>query len=288
MNKTIFVVCCTIAILVFFPNQLAFSHELEFVYEVEWTKDAGKIDLFIALPKSIEGRQQVNTIQYLTEEPFQILSKEDSDYAHFIINANKGTPGSKDIKIMIDFDTSPFISEIQTVQIGLSEYLSTSTYFDKSLKEVRKLAESIPYNNPVIMAVDIADKINSILTYSKMSSSIGLKELLRDRIGDCTEYADLFITIARIKNIPSRFVNGYFIHESGVDLHDWVEIYTTKYGWLCIDPMFSDKEIFRTWDDRLILTYNRYDSILNGFHGFYYKNSGNGAANIKVIVKQYK
>ncbi|MFO7716588.1 transglutaminase-like domain-containing protein [Desulfosarcina sp.] len=57
----------------------------------------------------------------------------------------------------------------------------------------------------------------------------GARSALSNRQGDCTEFADLFVALARAVDIPARRVSGYLAHENSVlrpaDYHDWAEFF---------------------------------------------------------------
>ena len=55
--------------------------------------------------------------------------------------------------------------------------------------------------------------------------------------GDCDEFADVLITLARVRGIPARRLTGYFIRENGkkVEPHAWSEIFSPKMGWIIVD-----------------------------------------------------
>ncbi|NHJ02995.1 MAG: transglutaminase domain-containing protein [Candidatus Heimdallarchaeota archaeon] len=60
--------------------------------------------------------------------------------------------------------------------------------------------------------------------------------------GDCDEFTDVFITLARLKGIPSRRLTGYFIQKQGekVESHAWGEIYSPHIGWIVIDAALGN------------------------------------------------
>ena len=47
----------------------------------------------------------------------------------------------------------------------------------------------------------------------KQEKRLGADQALRTGSGDCDEFTDLFITLARIRGIPCRRLTGYFIHQ---------------------------------------------------------------------------
>ncbi len=62
---------------------------------------------------------------------------------------------------------------------------------------------------------------------------LGAEKAYRERRGDCDEFTDLLITIARMRGIPARRLTGYYMGRRE-EPHAWAEILTPK-GWLPVD-----------------------------------------------------
>jgi len=71
----------------------------------------------------------------------------------------------------------------------------------------------------------------------KQEKRLGADQTLQTGTGDCDEFTDLFITLARIRGIPCRRLTGYFIHQvtNEAELHAWGEILSPTIGWIPID-----------------------------------------------------
>ncbi|TFG07684.1 transglutaminase domain-containing protein, partial [Candidatus Thorarchaeota archaeon] len=65
----------------------------------------------------------------------------------------------------------------------------------------------------------------------------GAEKALRTGSGDCDEFTDLFITLARMRGVPCRRLTGYFIHLSNnqTEPHAWAELLSPISGWIPID-----------------------------------------------------
>jgi transglutaminase-like putative cysteine protease len=69
-------------------------------------------------------------------------------------------------------------------------------------------------------------------------------EVFQSRRGVCQDFTNLFICMARLLNLPARYVYGYvFTGNTGGDSraqpdasHAWVEIYIPQIGWKALDP----------------------------------------------------
>lgn len=71
----------------------------------------------------------------------------------------------------------------------------------------------------------------------KQEKRLGVDQALRSGSGDCDEFADLFITLARVRGVPCRRLTGYFIHQINAEPepHAWAEILSPIIGWIPID-----------------------------------------------------
>ncbi|MFZ5823620.1 MAG: transglutaminase-like domain-containing protein [Bacillota bacterium] len=66
------------------------------------------------------------------------------------------------------------------------------------------------------------------------------------RVGVCTEYAGLFVAMARAAGIPARLVYGW-ARNTGLEgalnaqnRHVWAEYYDAEKGWVAVDPTFAE------------------------------------------------
>jgi hypothetical protein len=121
----------------------------------------------------------------------------------------------------------------------------------------RKYTQSFTYwpvDSPAIQDIsqenwfstdDLTSWVHAAYTYITMKikypenqdKRLGADQVLRTGIGDCDEFTDLFITLARIRGIPCRRLTGYFIHPANneAEPHAWTEIQSPTLGWIPID-----------------------------------------------------
>ncbi len=112
---------------------------------------------------------------------------------------------------------------------------------------------TLPVGHPDILA--IADRIGPVpndedlvkellrvvqghLDYDEHTGLIDLLAAIRSRRGDCTEFADLFTTLARTMGIPARGVTGLVYDDvagPGFYLHAWSEV-AIDGQWVGVDP----------------------------------------------------
>lgn len=85
---------------------------------------------------------------------------------------------------------------------------------------------------------EASNSIIQNITYpERQDKRLGADQALRTHTGDCDEFTDLCITLARIRGVPCRRLTGYFIHPSTYEPepHAWAEILSPTKGWIPID-----------------------------------------------------
>lgn len=63
--------------------------------------------------------------------------------------------------------------------------------------------------------------------------------VLNNQKGDCGMQTFLFMSMARYKGIPVRWLSGWMLHPGKVNLHDWCEVYYENVGWVPLDMSFQ-------------------------------------------------
>ncbi len=64
----------------------------------------------------------------------------------------------------------------------------------------------------------------------------GAEEALKRGIGDCDEFTDSFITLARMRGIPARRITGIFVRSpDDYERHAWAEAFSPEKGWFTAD-----------------------------------------------------
>lgn len=60
--------------------------------------------------------------------------------------------------------------------------------------------------------------------------------VLKRSKGTCGEFANVFVALMRLNNIPCKYIQGYMITPYGQSLHAWAEFYDENIGWIPVDP----------------------------------------------------
>ena len=99
-------------------------------------------------------------------------------------------------------------------------------------------------DDPLISLKGLSDAIYRIFEYRPGSTSTAspIDHILETGRGVCQDYAHVMIAIARMWDIPARYVMGYFYDAGRTDgaeehtTHAWVECRLPQLGWVGFDP----------------------------------------------------
>ncbi|MEW6592511.1 MAG: transglutaminase domain-containing protein [Candidatus Hadarchaeota archaeon] len=102
--------------------------------------------------------------------------------------------------------------------------------------------------NTYYKAKQILDWVISYMTYQRQSTEHGALYGFNAKVGDCTEYSNLFVALARAAGIPAKGISGnayltiYNVTGSGADIntvgHAWPIFYLPNYGWVPVDGVW--------------------------------------------------
>ncbi len=130
------------------------------------------------------------------------------------------------------------------------EYSSETVHIPSTHPDIRSLA-----HRAVGGATDTAARaralnrfVHQYLTYRPGKPPESILTLLDDRVGDCTEFADLLTTLARSAGLPARTVFGLAYsdgQEPAFAYHAWNEILVDG-DWLPFDPTWGQDRVDAT------------------------------------------
>ena len=126
---------------------------------------------------------------------------------------------------------------------------SATLNYPADAPEVRDLASRV-----VGDLEDAREKANALtlfvhhhLSYRDTAGGRTVFDTIRDRSGDCTEFADLYTTLARATGLPARTVIGlaYQAEAQAFALHAWNEV-AIEGSWRGVDPTWGETRIGAT------------------------------------------
>ncbi len=154
----------------------------------------------------------------------------------------------------------------------------------KKIKDISKKAKN--KNNDLI---EFAHKLNLIVSNSieyvggSTTTSTCSREALNQGKGVCQDFAHILISVARMNNLPARYINGFIFDDANSgenSTHAWVEVFLKDLGWVGFDP--SHKKCI---DDKYIRISTGFDFLdASTIKGVKTNYDGNEFLESKVLI----
>jgi len=236
-------------------NYRAYNFHIKYKFTVK--KNVTPIGYTITtwLPYPRENYRQSGVELLSTSQDNYIIAP--NDYLQRTVFFQKSTTGNEPTQFEMEFKytTHPFVTFINPDKV--KEYDKSSELYNKFTserpphivftQELKGLATKIvgTEKNPFIKAKKIFKWVDdnrpwaSAREYSTISNiSMYCYE---SGHGDCGIQTLLFMTLARIAGIPTKWQSGWQVPPDGINLHDWSEMYIEPYGWLPVDVSYGQK-----------------------------------------------
>lgn len=229
--------------------------EFKLSYNFHAPGKTSKIKFIVNLPRTIPHQQEIKKIQ-CAPRPKRQFRENGNNYAEFIL-----TKPRKNSTIVIDIEADLFNYDLSTAKANnknsddkvqnLSEFLKDEKCIEKDHPTIQAIARTIPSDSTLSTVRHIYNYVIDNMEYQGYNPhSRGAAEAAQRKLGDCTEYSDLFVALCRAKKIPARVVAGYTTKWHTTPKHNWAEVYIKPYGWVPFDPTIGDVENESAKDDR--------------------------------------
>jgi hypothetical protein len=183
--------------------------------------------------------------------PERCVLKTKKNNSFFVFHHKVRTKGIISLERIINVRPTPSA-------ISLQEDWGKITDFPKTLQ--RKYQQSFrywPISTTLIDRVatedwfthdDLSNWVSSAYRYIRQTirfpenqeKRLGAEQAMITGVGDCDEFTDLFVTLARYRGIPSRRLTGYVIKtKNDVEPHAWGEVLSPKLGWIPVDAALN-------------------------------------------------
>jgi len=199
----------------------------------------------IALPP--DTAYQTVYFEKLDPKPQQITTDKDGNYlARYVLDPNSNIDANLSLYIKLNFTPKA------TTQLPLDEYLlSNSTWnFDNGVfttPEIKNL------NSAKTIFDYVSDKMNydyEKINRQKSQKTPAAESLINSQSAICTDFANVFVSLARKVGIPSRELEGFAISENSDlkplsltqdVLHAWPEYFNKVTStWVQVDPTWTN------------------------------------------------
>ncbi len=114
-----------------------------------------------------------------------------------------------------------------------------------------------------------------------------LEEVIRLKKGVCQDFSHLFIAIARVNGIPSRYVSGYLHQGHGYfgdsQMHAWTECFIPGLGWIGFD---ATNNIIAN-EDHIKVAHEKDYRDCFPFQGIIYTRGENHTQHLVQVIAQH-
>lgn len=214
--------------------------DFKFKYFLQNT--TAKTDTFsITLPP--ETNSQKIIYRSIIPQPQNITIDPDGNYL-----ANYSVVAGQELDITIDGQAKIFHSNLNYDLINPIDYLKSDTFWETADPSLINTADQLKTPKDIYNYVvnTLNYRTGEVDTASRQGASLALSN---PNMSLCTEFTDLFITLARIKGIPAREVQG-FAYSNNIKikpvnintdiLHAWPQYYDhNKQAWVSVDPTWG-------------------------------------------------
>ncbi len=228
-----------------FGQEQIFDFSLQFHLENPLDQ---KAYIEMPLPPDIAGRQKV-IYKDLSPAPQEIHLDEDGNYlARYLLGRKETSAVTFRSSVLVYPEDREKILASSATAASIPEklkkdYTASLPFWNVDDLEVQKKARQLTSADASVVSNlrSIYDYVVAHLSYDKGRldgefERLGAKNALVERENAlCTEYADLFISLARAAGIPARLVEGYAHSAKSVEtprvedaLHAWVEVYVPQ------------------------------------------------------------
>lgn len=141
------------------------------------------------------------------------------------------------VTVRADVDLSP--KARTELLVDPLPWLQAERYIESDDSRIRRLANHLHRSTPLETVYAIYEWVRNNIQYAGyVAADLGAVHALIQRQGDCTEYADLVVALARVNEIPARMIGGYVLHRDSVlrasEYHNWAEVYLDG-TWCLVD-----------------------------------------------------
>ena len=102
-------------------------------------------------------------------------------------------------------------------------------------KKIKKKKNIVKFCHELNLFVSELIKYKSNSTTNNTTAEMALK----NGEGVCQDFAHILLSMARLFELPARYINGYLIEDENAKdyyTHAWVEIFIRDLGWVAFDP----------------------------------------------------
>lgn len=198
-------------------------------------KASKNVDFWTFIPIKLTSTQQLTKLT--VSHPYELIKDKYGNQVIHIIFPVIAPYATEFINIQADLLMSKVPRHVELKNRGV--FLIDEPFIEVNNPEIQKVASTLTGNDISGIEGIYNWTSNYVQGISYIKEDRGALYALRNKVGDCTEFAYLFTAICRVKGIPSRVLGGYVLPENGTlapeAYHNWSEFYVDG-AWHVVDP----------------------------------------------------
>lgn len=146
------------------------------------------------------------------------------------------------LKIKDDNIVKTNVGSLAEISSNFEPFLRPKEHWQSDNPTIQNTAEIIMDNetNCYTVAKKIMEFVRTHLEYENQTNRLGALKAYQTGVGDCSEYTDLSIALARAAGLPARASYGWGFQNGELIGHAWPEFYFPGVGWQPADPTWVD------------------------------------------------
>jgi len=244
-------------------------------------REPEKQNLWVALIHDILPYQEVKSRDISPQEYSLITDEYSNQYAEFDLSNHP--PGTTiDVEIHYEVSVNEIVYDLSTCLGDLpNEFTQSELHIESANPQITSLAATLSKRKNTVCEQVRAfyDYAGDNLVYAYNRQDWGAQATFGPMGSDCSEYADLVISLSRAQGVPARYYEGLlYLKEGGGNKnlqiaqleHAWMDAYLPGIGWAAIDPTMGrwatnrEKYFAHHTSDHIIVTTGRNPSTLRG------------------------
>jgi transglutaminase-like putative cysteine protease len=208
-----------------------------------------EVRCWLPFPREIKDRQE--NIKILSVYPEKYILSDNDKYMPRSLYLEDIASADKKLKFSVSYEYTCYahynkidpekVKAYNTDSPEYKEYTSERKPHIVFTDELKKISSEIVggEKNPYLQAKKIFAWINGYAPWASAREYSTIRNIpmycFENKHGDCGIQTLLFMTLARLNGIPTRWQSGW----EPTSMHDWCQMYIEPYGWVPVDQSFG-------------------------------------------------
>ncbi len=200
----------------------------------------------IALPPNISPIQHITEVD-CNYKPSKLVTDRDGNrwlryYFHQINPKEKITVAYKSSLItrLVSYDITRIRGEEKDIAKYYPEtyrnYVQSEPFIESNHEKIKSIARKYSSHTPLNKVLSFLKYVKDNIKYVPQDGDYGAGFAIENNIGDCTEFASLFVSLCRAASVPARMTTSIVLSEfEGWVYHAQAEFFSNGI-WIPIDP----------------------------------------------------